>query len=113
MGNFSNCHTGFYAQTNCQAHLSSCTFNCATYAVYSDGSYVGIKGYTLTSGTLRPTGGGSIVTEKAGTTASRPVFNNSNYMRGYLYFDTTLAKPIFYYNSGSQDGWVDATGTSV
>lgn len=110
---FSNCHTGVYAQTTSIYHIIGCTFNCSTYAIYSDGSFVGIKNYTLTSGTLRPTGGGQIVSETAGTTSARPVFNNSNYMRGYTYFDTTLGKPIFYYNQSSQDKWVDATGTIV
>lgn len=41
------------------------------------------------------------------TTANRPVGLNNN--RGYIYYDTTLGKPIFW--SGTQ--WVDATGTSV
>ena len=41
----------------------------------------------------------------SGNTASRP----SSYIRGGVYFDTTLGKPIWYTGSA----WVDATGTQV
>lgn len=42
---------------------------------------------------------------RSGGTSERP----SNVQTGFMYFDTTLGKPIWY--SGS--AWVDAVGTSV
>lgn len=46
-----------------------------------------------------------ITNHRAGATSGRP----SSCGVGYLYFDTTLGKPVWYNGSG----WVDATGTSA
>lgn len=43
----------------------------------------------------------------SGDTLSRPTLTSSNI--GYLYFDTTLGKPIWFDGTN----WVDATGTTV
>ena len=43
-----------------------------------------------------------------GSTEDRPVFENSEAI-GYLYFDTTLGKPIWWNGTA----WVDATGATV
>lgn len=43
--------------------------------------------------------------QQVGFTSTRP----SNPQVGWMFFDQTLGKPIFY----RSDGWVDATGTLV
>jgi len=48
---------------------------------------------------------------KSGTTAQRPTLQNNNQL-GTQFFDTTLAKPIFW-NAGNPGVWRDATGTVV
>jgi parallel beta-helix repeat protein len=50
----------------------------------------------------------AISTRTSGTTANRPTLSASGY-DGYVYFDTTLGKPVF--RKGSV--WVDAAGTTV
>jgi hypothetical protein len=45
----------------------------------------------------------------SGPTTSRPTF----VVVGYMYFDTTLNKPIWCKVNGSPGTWVDATGTTV
>ena len=49
---------------------------------------------------------GSSVVAGSGTTANRPT---SRIFQGFVFFDSTLGKPIWYDGSG----WVDATGSSV
>lgn len=46
---------------------------------------------------------------RKGTTSARPALSNSIFHIGFLYFDTTLGKPIWW--TGTK--WVDATGTQV
>lgn len=110
---FSNCYTGVYANSNNIMNIKNTEFACNQYAMYVLNSYVSIENYTLTSGTIYRGNGGTIKTINLGGTSARPVFNNSNYMRGYQYFDTQLGKPIFYYNSGGVDNWIDAAGNNV
>lgn len=110
---FINCYTGLYANLNNKVTSTSCTFNCSGYAVYAICSYVSLTSYTLTSGVLRSDQGSNIQTITRGNSANRPSFNNSNHMQGYMYFDQTLGKPIFYKNSGGADGWVDSEGNVV
>lgn len=110
---FTNCYTGIYANLNNQITSTNCIFECNGYAVYATCSYVSLTSYTLTSGVLRSDQGSIIQTITRGNTANRPLFNNSNHMQGYMYFDQTLGQPIFYKNSGGADGWVDSSGSVV
>lgn len=63
---------------------------------------------------------------RVGTTEQRPILLNlddgrKRYIQGFMYFDTTLEKPIFWIgdavdgnsNPISATGWIDATGASV
>ena len=110
---FSNCYTGIYAQANCQVTAKGCTFNTAAYVIYSLNSFVSLQDYTITGGTIRCDEGSVVKTVDKGASDKRPVFNNSDYMRGYLFFDTKLGKPIFYYNGAGVDAWIDANGQAV
>ena len=110
---FSNCYTGLYAQAGCQITARDCSFDCNAYAIYGVNSYIGIYDYTLTKGTFREDIGCTIKTVDKGATDKRPFFNNSDYMRGYKYFDTKLGYPVFYYNGNGVDAWINATGTIV
>lgn len=110
---FDKCYTGVYAQANCQVTLKGCSINAEAYAIYSLNSYVALTDYTITKGTIRCDEGSIIKSVDKGATDKRPVFNNSDYMRGYQFFDTKLGKPIFYYNSNGIDGWIDSTGQAV
>ena len=110
---FDNCYTGIYAQANCQVTSKGCSINATAYAIYSLNSYVALTDYTITGGTIRCDEGSIIKSVDKGATDKRPSFNNSDYMRGYVYFDTKLGKPIFYYNSNGSDGWIDANGVAV
>lgn len=110
---FKNCYTGIYTQSNAMVTVKGCTINANAYAIYSLNSYVSIQDYVINGGTLRADIGSIIKTIDKGATGKRPVFNNSDYMRGYLYFDTTLGKPIFYYNGTGTDAWIDANGQVV
>lgn len=110
---FSNCYTGIYAQAGCQITARGCTFDADAYAVYGINSYIGLYDYTLSNGTLREDIGCTIKTIDKGATDKRPVFNNSDYMRGYKFFDTKLGIPIFYYNGNGTDEWINAQGTIV
>lgn len=110
---FKNCYTGIYSQSNSMVTAKSCTINANAYAIYSLNSYVSIQDYVINGGTLRGDEGSIIKTIDKGATGKRPVFNNSDYMRGYLYFDTKLGKPIFYYNGNGVDEWIDANGQVV
>ena len=110
---FDNCYTGVYAQANCQVTLKGCSINAEAYAIYSLNSYVALTDYTISKGTIRCDEGSVIKTVDKGATDKRPVFNNSDYMRGYQFFDTKLGKPIFYYNLNGVDRWIDSTGQVV
>lgn len=110
---FSNCYTGIYAQGGCQITARVCTIDAVAYAIYGINSYVGLYDYTLTSGTLRADVGCTIKTVDKGATDKRPVFNNSDYMRGYRFFDTKLGYPVFYFNKDGVDAWIDSKGTVV
>lgn len=110
---FINCYTGIYAQSGCQVTVKDCTFRCQAYAIYGLCSYIAMESYLIESGTVRADIGCTVKTVDKGATVKRPVFNNSDYMRGYLYFDTTLGKPIFYYNGNGIDEWIDANGNVV
>lgn len=110
---FSNCYTGIYAQANCQVTSKGCTFNAEAYAIYSLNSYIALTDYTIAKGTIRCDEGSIIKSVDKGATDKRPIFNNSDYMRGYRFFDTKLGKPIFYYNSNGTDAWIDANGQAV
>ena len=110
---FSNCYTGIYAQSGCQVSVRTCAFDCNAYAIYGINSYIGLNDYTLTNGTLRADIGCMIKTVDKGASDKRPVFNNSDYMRGYAFFDTRLGKMIFYYNGDGADAWIDAMGNIV
>lgn len=44
-----------------------------------------------------------------GTTAQRPALTDSSKCIGYIYYDTTINKPIWW----TGDKWIDATGTPV
>lgn len=110
---FSNCYTGIYAQAGCQITSRDCTFDCTAYAIYGINSYIGLYDYVLTGGTLREDIGCTIKTVDKGATDKRPMFNNSDYMRGYKFFDTKLGYPIFYYNLDGVDRWINAQGTVV
>jgi hypothetical protein len=93
--------------------VRNATFDCVAYAIYGINSYIGVYDYTLTNGTLREDIGCTIKTVDKGATDKRPVFNNSDYMRGYKYFDTKLGYPVFYYNGNGADAWINAQGTVV
>lgn len=110
---FTNCYTGIYAQANCQVTVRGCSINAQAYAIYSLNSYVALTDYTIQSGTIRCDEGSVIKTVDKGATDKRPTFNNSDYMRGYQFFDTKLGKPIFYYNLDGVDRWIDANGQAV
>ena len=110
---FSNCYTGIYSQANCQVTAKGCTIDAVAYAIYSLNSFVSIENYTIVSGTIRGDIGSVIKTVDKGATDKRPLFNNSDYMRGYVFFDTKLGKPIFYYNLDGVDRWIDANGQAV
>lgn len=110
---FDNCYTGIYAQSNCQIASKGCSINAVAYAIYSLNSYVSITEYEIQSGTIRCDEGSVIKTVDKGATDKRPSFNNSDYMRGYQFFDTKLGKPIFYYNLNGTDRWIDANGQVV
>lgn len=110
---FGNCYTGVYAQSGCLVSIRNCTFDCTAYAIYGINSYIGLYDYTLTTGTLRADIGCTIKTVDKGATDKRPIFNNSDYMRGYEFFDTKLGYPVFYYNGNGVDAWINATGTIV
>lgn len=110
---FGNCYTGIYAQSGCQVSIKTCTFDCSAYAIYGINSYIGLNDYILTNGTLRADIGCTIKTVDKGATDKRPIFNNSDYMRGYAFFDTKLGKVVYYYNSAGADAWIDANGTQV
>ena len=118
---FTNCYTGLYANHNNIVDMDNCVFDCNSNAIFGYGSFISCTNYIKTSGewanvfngVFRNDLGNIIQTVARGNTASRPVFNNSTTMRGYQYFDTTIAKPVFYYNSGGADGWVLADGTSA
>lgn len=73
------------------------------------GSYVGVRSGSEAGGWLKLSGSGNtgygyIQTVRSGNTASRPA-----HRAGLMYFDTTLAKPIW--SDGTN--WKDATGTTV
>lgn len=110
---FDKCYTGIYSQANCQVTSKGCSINAEAYAIYSINSYVALTDYTIQKGTIRCDEGSVIKTVDKGATDKRPVFNNSDYMRGYKFFDTKLGKPIFYYNLDGVDRWIDATGQVV
>ena len=110
---FTNCYTGAYANRSSLMDIVGTTFECNGYAIFGIGSYISVTEYTATSGQFRADPGCVIQTITKGNTASRPVFNNSTYMRGYCYFDANIGKPVFYYNSGGADGWILADGTVV
>lgn len=110
---FSNCYTGIYAQSGGQVSIRNCSFDCSAYALYGINSYIGLNEYTLTNGTLRADIGCTIKTVDKGATDKRPIFNNSDYMRGYAFFDTKIGKVIYYFNSAGVDAWIDANGTQV
>ena len=110
---FTSCYTGAYANRTSLVDIHTSTFECGGYMAFGVGSTITVTNYTPTSGQFRGEDGCIIKTLGIGNTASRPIFNNSTYMRGYMYFDTTIGKPIFYYNAGGVDRWVDATGSVV
>lgn len=110
---FGVCYTGIYAQSGCQVTVKDCTFSCGGYAIYGVMSYIALNGYTLTEGTLRADTGCIIQAESRGNSANVPNFNNSNYMRGYMYYATNLGYPLFYFNDGGADHWRKADGTVV
>lgn len=70
-------------------------------------------GNTITANTLWSPGsyasGLCIPGRTTGSTSQRPDLGTSSTVRGFLYFDTTLGKPIYWNGSG----WVDANGESV
>jgi len=49
-----------------------------------------------------------VLRRNKGTTAERPTIDLET---GFIYFDTTLNKPIF--RNAANNGWVDAMGTTV
>jgi len=110
---FDKCYTGIYSQANCQATVKGCTINAEAYAIYSLNSYIALTDYTIQKGTIRCDEGSVIKSVDKGATDKRPQFNNSDYMRGYVFFDTKLGKPIFYYNLDGSDRWIDANGQVV
>ncbi|MBI4835935.1 MAG: phage tail protein [Candidatus Abawacabacteria bacterium] len=92
-----NDHDAFSADYNGLTKLFMGTTNLWIYdgnIVYKDGTPSnGLDGYTILS-------------NQHGTSANRP----STAQIGYLYFDTTIGKPIWMNSLGQ---WVDATGTQV
>jgi hypothetical protein len=71
------------------------------------GGGTGITAYLKESGTNDSTGWVAIMTRKQGTTANRPTLGSG--YEGYIYFDTTLGKPIWFKNPT----WVLADGTTA
>lgn len=110
---FSNSYTGIYCAYSAFVSAINCEFNVSQNAIYCEHSIILIDNYILTSGIIRKGNGADIKTVAAGNSQGRPTFGVSNTMRGYQYFDTTLRKPIFYFNTASEEQWVDATGTVV
>lgn len=110
---FDKCYTGIYSQANCMVTAKGCSINAEAYAIYSINSYVALTDYTIQKGTIRCDEGSTIKSVDKGATDKRPKFNNSDYMRGYKFFDTKLGKPIFYYNLDGVDRWIDANGQAV
>lgn len=115
---FNNCtfdtaYTGVYAQSGAQVVVRNSTINAATYAIYGINSYIAIDGIEINGGTLREDVGCTIKASSKGNSSAVPVFNDSNYMRGYEYFATNLGYPLFYYNHDGADHWVKADGTEV
>ena len=111
--NFKNAYTGIYAQSGNMITSVNCTFNVSTYAMYIQNSIASITGYTLTSGIFREEEGGLIKTISRGNSTNVPVFNNSNYMRGYMYLATNLGIPLFYFNHDGVDHWKNANGEDI
>ena len=60
------------------------------------------------SGGSSNTGWRQLLAQESGSTASRPGLLDATYI-GFIWFDTTLGKPIWWNGTG----WVDATGASV
>jgi len=60
------------------------------------------------SGGTSTTGWKQLLAQEAGDTSSRPPLLDATYV-GFVWFDTTLGKPVWWDGSG----WVDATGASA
>ena len=110
---FSNAYTGLYCDYGSFVTSINCEFDITQNAVYVENSVCLLNSYTRTNGIIRKGNGAEIKTITAGNTAGRPSFGVSTSMRGYQYFDTTLGLPIFYYNTNSDERWIDASGNVV
>lgn len=110
---FSNSYTGLYADYNSFVTSVNCEFDVAANATFIENSILTLNNYTRTNGIIRKGNAGDIRTLSVGSTANRPDFGKSVYMRGYLYFDATLGIPIFSYDTNSATRWINANGDIV
>lgn len=110
---FSNAYTGLYADYNSFITAYNCEFDVTANATFIENSILTLNNYTRTNGIIRKGNGAEIKAITAGSTANRPSFGGSVYMRGYKYFDATLGIPIFSYDTSNAERWINANGDIV